>query len=202
MAIEALEPSCEQPPYRDGDTELPENYPGRYVKDVRVRGRSLRFRPIHPGDNDRMVMLFNTFSMKTIYHRFFAYIKMPPARVARFTNVDYVTQMAIVGEELKDGQYRLVGVARYAQSKEDPRKGEMAIVIGDPWQGQGIGTVMLQYLVDVARIEGYEELTALVHYDNEVIQRVFDKLTCVYKKRDNGTEWLFRVYPGRLKETA
>jgi acetyltransferase len=147
-------------------------------------------------------MLFNTFSMQTIYHRFFAYIKMPPARIARFTNMDYVKQMAIVGEELKDGQYRLVGVARYAQFKEDPHKGELAIVIGDPWQGQGIGTVMMQYLVDIAHIGGYEELIALVHYDNEAIPRVFNKLTCMIKKRDNGTEWLFKIYPGRPKETA
>lgn len=175
---------------------LPDNYPHQYIKDIEVRGRHIRLRPIHPGDDYRMLMLFNTFSEKTIYHRFFSYIRMPPARVRRFTHVDYEKHMAIVAEELKDGQSRLMGVARYAATKEARGDAEIAIVIGDPWQGRGFGTAMLQYLVEIARDFGYKRLIGLVHFDNDVMPLLFERIGFHHRKFDNGTEWRFEVFTG------
>ena len=179
---------------------LPENYPHQFTKDVDILGYPVRFRPIHPGDNHRMLMLFDTFSMETIYHRFFSYVRMPPERVKRFTMIDYGRQMAIVAEEEKDGQPRLMGVARYAMPKEAVDDAEMAIVIGDPWQGRGLGTTLLRYLIDLAEIRGLTMMYGLVHFDNRAVPRVVRKLGVKYKKKDNGTEWRYEVFPGQLPE--
>ena len=179
---------------------LPGNYPRHYIRDLNIKGHEVRFRPIHPGDDHRMVLLFDTFSMETIYHRFFAYVRMPIARVKRFTNVDYVTQMALVAEEIVHGQPRLMGVARYALSKDEPGAGEMAIVVGDRWQGRGIGTELLGFLFDVAEKEHVRMLYGLVHFENRVAPRIIRKSGIKFIKKDNGTEWRFEVFPGQKQE--
>lgn len=180
----------------EADEPFPENYPFDLIRDLDIRGRTVRFRPIYPGDNYRMIMMYNTFSQQTIYHRFFSYVRIPPSRVKRFTEIDYKRHMALVAEEEKDGLPRLMGVARYNTPKDETNTGEMAIVMGDPWQGQGIGTKLLRYLVDIAHGAGYVKLIGLVHYDNAAMPRVFRKLDVKFKKCDNGTEWRFDVYPG------
>lgn len=180
----------------EADEPFPDNYPFDLIRDLDIRGRAVRFRPIYPGDNYRMIMLYNTFSQQTIYHRFFSYVRIPESRVKRFTTIDYQRHVALVAEEEKDGLPRLMGVARYNTPKEETDTAEIAIVIGDPWQGQGVGTRLLRYLVDIAHGAGYVKLIGLVHYDNAAMPRVFRKLGVKYKKCDNGTEWRFEVFPG------
>jgi acetyltransferase len=184
----------------DAEPALPENYPFHYTRDLEIKGHQVRFRPIHPGDNHRMVMLFDTFSMETIYHRFFSYVRMPPERVKRFTHVDYALQMALVAEEERHGQKHIMGVARYAREKDNPAQGEMAIVVGDRWQGRGIGTELLKYLFEVAEKEGVAMLYGLVHFDNRAAPRIIRKSGIKFKKKDNGTEWRFEVFPGQTQE--
>ena len=184
----------------DLNRPLPDNYPHHYTRDLEIKGHQVRFRPIHPGDDDRMVLLFDTFSMETIYHRFFAYVRMPLTRVKRFTNVDYQTHMALVAEEVVHGQARLMGVARFALSKEEPGAGEMAIVIGDRWQGRGIGTELLKFLFEVAEKEHVRMMYGLVHFDNRAAPRIIRKSGIKFKKKDNGTEWRYEVFPGQKQE--
>jgi acetyltransferase len=184
----------------DVEAPLPENYPHQYTRDSIIKGHEVRFRPIHPGDNHRMVILFDTFSMETIYHRFFSYVRMPPARVKRFTTLDYELQMALVAEEERHGQRQLMGVARYAREKDNPEQGEMAIVVGDRWQGRGIGTELLMYLFEVAEKEGVKMLYGLVHFDNRAAPRIIRKSGIKFKKKDNGTEWRFEVFPGQAAD--
>ena len=184
----------------DDIAALPQNYPHHYCRDLHIKGHDVRFRPVHPGDNHLMVMLFDTFSMQTIYHRFFSYIRMPPERVKRFTTLDYELQMAFVAEEEHHGQTRLMGVARYALEKDNPEQGEMAIVIGDRWQGRGIGTQLLRFLFEVAEKEDVKMLYGLVHFDNRAAPRIIRKAGIKFKKKDNGTEWRFEVFPGQVQD--
>jgi len=172
---------------------LPENYPHKYVRDVIVGDRLYKFRPVSPDDDELMIRLFNTFSKETIFHRFFTAYSMQPTRVKRFTNIDYRTRMAIVAEEIVDGDLRLVGVARWAAEKGSETNAEMAIVIGDPWQGKGIGTALLDYLFVVGEAEGYELFYGLVQYDNAAVPRIFEKLKRPHRIHNTGMELRYEV---------
>ncbi|HOC91364.1 MAG TPA: GNAT family N-acetyltransferase [bacterium] len=178
----------------DPDYVLPENYPAKYVKKVVARGREMTFRPVHPGDNDLMIRLYSAFSKQTIFHRFFTSARIPPSKLSRFTNIDYVRHMAIVSEETKDGAPMITGSARYNTPKDEEGTAEMAIVIGDPWQGNGIGTALLNYLLIVARDCGFKSVYGLVHYDNSAMVKTFEAVRAggvPYHTADTGTELKF-----------
>lgn len=170
-----------------------ENYPFQYVRETLLKGDKIRLRPIRPDDDELMLDLFTSFSEETIYHRFFTHITMTPSRVKRFTRIDYIKQMALVAIHKNKNERQLMGVARYAAMADKEGWAEMAIVVGDPWQKQGLGTKLLRFLVDVARNEGYHGLIGLVHYENPGIDKMFKKLGIPYRERDTGTEMKYEI---------
>ncbi|MFC1474538.1 GNAT family N-acetyltransferase [bacterium] len=198
-AVPHLRDREKEPPESDEDEfvepPLPphENYPFQYKKEVEVRGRKMRFRPIRPDDDDLMIELFSTFSEDTIYHRFFTHIKITPERVKRFTHIDYRSEMALVAVEREDDRRRLLGVSRYALDSDRDNWAEMAVVVGDPWHKSGIGTALLKYLFVVARNEGLEGIYGLVHYDNRPIFKIFERLGHSVKTIDTGTEICYEI---------
>ncbi|MFA6451668.1 MAG: GNAT family N-acetyltransferase [bacterium] len=171
----------------------PVNYPDKYILDTAVRGRPYRFRPISPDDETPLIELYKTFSRETIFHRFFTAYTMPPSRAKRLATLDYDKKMAIVAEETTDCGCHLVGVARYANVSESETTAEMAIVIGDPWQGKGLGAALLDYLFTVGEAEGYELFYGLVHYENEAVPRLFAKINRPHRIHNTGTELRYEV---------
>ena len=101
-------------------------------------------RSVKPEDAPLFIDLFKILSPTSIYYRFFAPIKeLKPEMLARFTQIDYDREIALVAiQENADGD-RLIGVARII-GEPDGKHGEFAVVVGDPWHGKGIGAVLLQ----------------------------------------------------------
>lgn len=62
--------------------------------------------------------------------------------------------MAIAATTMLDGE-TLIGVARYVREND---AAEFAIVVADAWQGRGIGTRLLDKLIDIARRRGLRQL--------------------------------------------
>jgi acetyltransferase len=60
----------------------------------------------------------------------------------------------------------ILGVARFVRLAEDPEAAEFAVVVGDPWQGEGLGTELLERLADVAVEHGVGRFTATVLAEN------------------------------------
>jgi GNAT superfamily N-acetyltransferase len=119
-------------------------------------GMSLEVRPIRPTDADALVALHARLSADTIYRRYFgARPHLSPADVDRFTRVDGRARFALVAVHGPD----LVAVARY-EGRAGEQGAELAVVIDDAMQHQGIGRLMLERLVDVAREAGLGTLEA------------------------------------------
>jgi RimJ/RimL family protein N-acetyltransferase len=81
------------------------------------------------------------------------------------TDVDHKRHEAMVA---LDGE-RLVGVARYVRTPGDRESAEVAVVVADDRQGQGIGTSLLDSLTERARENGIVRYTALVSPDNDIV---------------------------------
>jgi GNAT superfamily N-acetyltransferase len=125
-------------------------------------GATLLVRPIRPGDADALVALHGRLSYDTIYRRYFgARPHLAPADVDRFTRVDGRSRFALVG--LAEGA--LVAVARYEGRPGEP-SAELAVVVDDALQHQGLGRLLLERLLDVAREAGLGELAADVLVGN------------------------------------
>src|SRR4051812_21872611 len=128
-------------------------------------GSRLLVRPIRPADADALVALHARLSADTIYRRYFGVRPhLAPADVDRFTRVDGRNRFALVAIRGSD----LVAVARYEGRPGEPRA-ELAVVVDDALQHQGVGRLLLERLLDVAREAGLGELAADVLTHNEAM---------------------------------
>lgn len=141
-------------------------YPGHYEsRTVTTGGLSIFLRPIKPEDAPLFVDLFQSLSPTSIYYRFFSPLKSPsPSMLARFTQIDYDREIALVA--LEDGeQERMLGVARVI-ADPDGRRAEFSVLVGDPWQGKGVGAKLLEKCLAIARERAIETVCGTVLPEN------------------------------------
>jgi GNAT superfamily N-acetyltransferase len=135
------------------------------------QGRVIVVRPISADDKESLSAAFERLSPESRYRRFFAPLERLSAQdLAYLTEVDHHDHEALIALDPGDGW--IVGVTRYVRS-EDPTEAEVAVVVGDPWQGLGVGSALLERLVERARVEGIDHFVALVMSDNEEALELF-----------------------------
>ena len=138
-------------------------------------GVPIRFRAIKPSDEEQMRRFFYRFSDEAKFYRFFYSVKtMDHDKMQEYINVDYNKEMSIVGLSGKPGDQTIVAEARFVM---DDRSyyGEVAFLIDDSFQGIGIGSYMLDLLIQLAKEQGLMGLTAEVLSDNLPMKKVFEK---------------------------
>ena len=152
-------------------------YPAQYESQTVVKdGLAVFIRPIKPEDAPLLVGLFETLSPTSIYYRFFSPIKtIPHNMLARFTQIDYDREIALVA--LEDGKQdeRMLGVARVIG---DPggKKAEFAVLVGEPWQGRGVGAKLLRKCLRIAKERGIEAVRGIVLRENTQMLALARKL--------------------------
>jgi acetate---CoA ligase (ADP-forming) len=156
---------------------MPNPTPPRWSKDViLVNGTPLRLRPITPEDDGRMLRFFQRLSPQTIYRRFMSVLtRMDEKELRRFTHIDFDEEMAIVGvieDEAEEQRERIIAVGRFVRLPK-PTHAEVAFTVEDRYQGQGIGTHLLQELMPFARMADIETLEAEVLAENRQMLQVF-----------------------------
>ena len=113
-------------------------------------------------DGAALLRLFYRLSPTTVYRRFHSPIVRPEqAHPERLLDIDHHDREAVVA--VVDGE--IVGVARYVRWKGTDRA-ELAVVVADDWQRQGLATRMLSRLGDLAHSAGIQSFTASVQGDN------------------------------------
>jgi GNAT superfamily N-acetyltransferase len=130
---------------------------------------SLAVREIRPDDADRLTRFHTTLSMETTRMRFFSpHPRLSPHELLRFTTVDHWDREAIV---VLDGD-DIVAVGRYDRM-DDPGLAEVAFVVSDPWQGKGIGPVLLSRLAELARQRENDRMLEMLRHTGFPTRRRF-----------------------------
>ncbi len=147
---------------------------------VSVDGRRIFIRPVKPEDAPLFTALFKVLSPTTIYYRFFGALKeLDPEMLARFTQIDYDREIALVAlDEDTDentGTVNMLGVARII-GDPDGRTGEFAVLVGDAWQGRGIGSNLLEKCLSIAEKQGYKTVHGIVLRENRNMLSLGKKL--------------------------
>ncbi len=133
-------------------------------------GAHLRMRPIRPADARRLVDFHAKLSSRSVYRRYFSFHPvLSDEEVAHLTQVDYVDRFGFV--VLDDD--RFVGVGRYDRIPETD-EAEVAFVVLDDFQQQGIGLSLLEHLAIVAARQGIVTFTAETQADNRGMMGVFE----------------------------
>lgn len=137
-------------------------------------GREIEIRALRPGDREALMAAVREMNSDSFYRRFFSVRHdFTEKEVEYFVNVDFVTQVALVAEAKENGEPVIVGGGRYIVAAGG--QGEVAFAVSDKYQGQGIGTILMRHLVDIARQAGLQELVADVLPANRQMLKVFQK---------------------------
>lgn len=165
-------------------------YPSEYETTMQMKnGKSVLLRPIRPEDEPMEAELFKTFSVSTKRFRFFGPIKEPTHEMlTRYTQIDYDREIAIIAEITEDGIRKMIGVVSVIADPYN-ESAEYSIVIGDPWWGQGLGTMMSRYILEIARKRGIKKVYAYLLEDNDVMLHIFKKFGFIQKKEED----LYRI---------
>jgi acetyltransferase len=164
-------------------------YPEEYIRDVTLpSGLEVCFRPIKPEDEPMWFDLLRSCSRESLYQRFRHVFRWDQhSKAARYCFNDYDREIAIVAEATIDGAKRLLAVGRLT-ADPDVETVEYAILVGDPWQGQGLGATLTDYCLEVSERWGLRRVVARTTRDNGRMLRIFKKRGFDIGKADDGTE--------------
>ena len=134
-------------------TQKPDNYPAHRVVDVTLRvGTTIHVRPVLPEDIYEVNELFARLSDESVRQRFHASVRRTSQDLRPFVEVDYSRTFGLVAETAQGDEFRVVALASYVGT--GPSTAEVAIVIDDPFQGKGLGSILLEHLAEAAEEAG------------------------------------------------
>jgi acetyl coenzyme A synthetase (ADP forming)-like protein len=130
---------------------------------VRSDGGLVRLRPVREDDRAALTKLFGQASQRSLYLRFFSLSReLAVDYVDRLLAPDDTTRRAVVASVVGE----IVGVAEYERRGQAGESAEFAFLVGDERHGQGIGTLLVEYLAELARREGIVRFEADVLAEN------------------------------------
>ena len=149
-------------------------------------GRRLEIRALTPRDQAGLSTAVDRSSAQSLYTRFFgAKRSFSDREVDFFLNVDFANHVALVAVVEESGHAAIVAGGRYIVQK--PGTAEIAFLVIDDYQGQGIGAALLRHLAILARNAGLREFTAEVLPQNIPMLKTFEKSNLkMITKRDAG----------------
>lgn len=136
--------------------------------------RPITIRALRPDDRTEMLAAIGRTSMQSLQRRFFAPKKgFSEREMTFFLDIDFESHVAIVAEIAEDGRAVIAGGGRYIVVQ--PGQAEIAFVVVDAYQGQGIGTILMRHLAVLARDAGLRELVAEVLPENTAMLKLFKR---------------------------
>jgi acetyltransferase len=153
-------------------------YPSQYISRWKMKGGSqVVIRPIRPEDEPLLAKFHETLSEESVYLRYFHMAQLSTRvaheRLLRKCFIDYDREMALVAEltDAVSGNVSLLAVARLTRLPLS-EEAELAVIVTDKYQHQGLGSELIQRLVKIARTEKIKRLVAEFHSENSAIHHL------------------------------
>ncbi|MDO9529953.1 MAG: GNAT family N-acetyltransferase [Syntrophales bacterium] len=151
-------------------------------------GLRIFFRPIKINDEPLIKDFFYSISDKNLYRRFLTVCKnMPHERLQEsYLKINYGQDVVILAIIEEENRQMVVGIGEYSVY-ENLTTAELALVVRDDYQRQGIGGELLSYLTFLAGRQGILGFTGEALTENMPVFNLFAKSGFkIEKQRDGG----------------
>ncbi len=157
-------------------------YPSHLVKSLQLAdGANIIIRPIRPEDAEIEQEFVRHLSEEPRYFRFMNNTQeLNQDMLARFTQIDYSREMALIAVTEEHGQEIELGVTRYTINP-DGESCEFALVVADAMRGKGLGNLLMVALMDVARSKGLKTIEGEVLSNNASMLKLMTRLDFTIK---------------------
>jgi acetyltransferase len=132
-------------------------YPFKYVVEKTLSdGTVCHVRPIRGEDEPLIYEFFKSLSSETIVYRFCHQLTyLPHETLVRYCQVDYDRELAFVA--LRGDGKDIIGDVRISKLP-DLENAEVSIMVADELQGKGVGSMLMDYCIDIAKETGLTTL--------------------------------------------
>jgi acetyltransferase len=133
-------------------------YPAELEETASWEGQPVLLRPIRPEDAPQHAAFFAALTPEDVRLRMFAQMQsLPPAQLARWTQIDYEREMAFIATRQGANGAETLGVAR-AVADPDNTAAEFAVVVRSDLKGRGLGTLLMEKMLRYCRARGTREV--------------------------------------------
>jgi acetyltransferase len=157
-------------------------YPTQYVWHWKLRnGIPVTIRPIRPDDEPLMVKFHEMLSTRSVYLRWLHMLNVSQLTIhkemIRMCFIDYDREMTLVADydNPETGQHEIIGVGNLIK-EPNTQSAEIALLVADQFQHQGLGTELLRRLIQIGRDEKLQCLTGDILAENRGMLKICEKL--------------------------
>lgn len=173
-------------------------YDASYEETVELSdGQRVHLRLTRPSDKEMLLEGFERLSPDSRYARFMApKSKLTESELRYLTEVDGVDHFAIgaIRRHLVSKDEG-VGIARFVRLQEKPDTAEPAVTVSDDYQGKGLGSVLLQRLIEAAWERDVRWFVTELLADNTASRRMIEALSPEVKFGQSGDGALIATLP-------
>ncbi len=160
-------------------------------------GRPLTIRHVSTADAPLLAELLGSLSPESRYMRFFTPRGIPDERLwseaIRLADIDPRMHVALLATATEDGREWAVAEARLIRDDDNHAEAEVAIMVRDDWQQQGIGRALFDLLVQVALVQGLHRLYAIALRENRGMRHLVQNLGLPSTSRSDGAETIYWI---------
>lgn len=160
------------------------------IRPMRVQDVAMERRYIH------------RFSWRAACFRFLELMRAPGvARLRTLTAFDPKTDVGFVAMTVIGSAESPIGVARF-NAPADHSDCEFAVSVADRWRNNGLGTLLMQRLIEAARIRGIETMHSSAACDNDLMRRFAEHLRLGQRRDPNDARQTLYSIDLRAREVA
>jgi acetyltransferase len=168
-------------------------YPTQYVTPWTLKnGTKITIRPIRPEDEPLAILFHQTLSEQSVYFRYFHQMdlnqRITRERMMSLCSIDYDREMVLVADYKNpiSRNHEILAIVRLSKL-HGIGEAEFSMLISDSFHCLGLGTELLQRLLQIGRDERLKQINADILPENIAMQRVCEKVGfCLDRRVDLG----------------
>ncbi len=168
------------------------------------QGRLCFIRPALECNRDAVEQMLLQLSARTCLLRYLSPLPGLSAEKAareasRLTRSDLDKQITLLVFNREKGAEQVVAVAELVRNNLENYY-ELATVVRDDFQGEGVGTIIIRQLIHLAQAHHIQTLQALILSENIVMRRLIRKLPFVTNSRTVNGEMVLNIFLDKPRE--